>query len=351
MKIIFLLSLFIGTTFQLSQAQSDSLLINQIPVLHSALERIEQRIVEINELQALHNQRFENQADSLELLVSRIEDLTSATNEIAGLISRQQSLVQQQQQQQRDITQLTNQTNLLGNRADSLQTLLTQTQNNMASLADDLGIQIEETGKQAETRILELGSDVEKNRLYWIIATLVILLLGGLMFLFLGKRIKSSHTDIETQIRNTKKSLEEEGLRLDAKLIQVLETQLKVQQEETKRQPDEPAEKIDHSLALKVADEIVRMQKNISRMDAGIKGLKPLEKGIERIQANFAANGYEMVNLMNNEYDERMNIDVINFVEDASLEAGKKVISKIIKPQVNFNGILIQRAQVEVSQN
>ena len=93
------------------------------------------------------------------------------------------------------------------------------------------------------------------------------------------------------------------------------------------------------------------MQKNLSRIDTDIKGLKPLERGIERIKANFAANGYEMVNLLKNEYDERMNIDVINFVEDDTLDSGKKIISKIIKPQVNFKGILIQRAQVEVSQN
>jgi hypothetical protein len=171
------------------------------------------------------------------------------------------------------------------------------------------------------------------------------------MYLFLGKRIKSSQADVETQIKNTKKALEEESLKLDNKLIEVLETQLKVQQEESKNQSTKTSEKLDHSLALKVADEIVRMQKNISRMDADIKGLKPLEKGIERIQSNFAANGYEMVNLLNNEYDERMNIDVINFVEDETIESGKKIISKIIKPQVNFNGILIQRAQVEVSQN
>lgn len=56
------------------------------------------------------------------------------------------------------------------------------------------------------------------------------------MYLFLGKRIKSSQTDVETQIRNTKKSLEEESLKLDNKLIEVLETQLKVQQEESKSQ-------------------------------------------------------------------------------------------------------------------
>ena len=93
------------------------------------------------------------------------------------------------------------------------------------------------------------------------------------------------------------------------------------------------------------------MQKNISRMDEDTKGLKPLLKGIERIRNNFAANGYEMINLLSADYDERMNIDVINFNEDENLPQGKKVITKVIKPQVNYNGIMIQRAQVDVSQN
>lgn len=46
-----------------------------------------------------------------------------------------------------------------------------------------------------------------------------------------------------------------------------------------------------------------------------------------------------------------MNVDVINFIEDDNFEKDIKLITKIIKPQVNFNNKLIQRAQVEVTQN
>ena len=106
--------------------------------------------------------------------------------------------------------------------------------------------------------------------------------------------------------------MEEESIKLDSRLVEVLESQLKLKLEEKQIIPINSNNEIDHSLALKVADEIVRMQKNISKMDNETKGLKPLVKGIERIQANFASNGYEMVNLLNKDYDERMNIDVIN---------------------------------------
>ncbi len=305
--------LIVGATNLFAQAQFDSLLITQIP----ALQR-----------------DFEEEKIKIDDLTSKVQSQQAALNE-----------------QRIDIDNLNVRAVSIVEKYDSLNNILEANRKDINSIAEDLGIKIQETGQQSGTRISELGGDFEKHRLYWIIGTLATLILGSLMYLLLGKRIKSSQTDVETQIRNTKKSLEEEGLRLDNKLIEVLETQLLVQQEESKSQSPTTHEKADHSLALKVADEIVRLQKNISRMDADIKGLKPLEKGIERIQANFAANGYEMVNLLNNEYDERMNIDVINFLEDDSLESGKKIITKVIKPQVNYKGILIQRAQVEVSQN
>jgi hypothetical protein len=196
-----------------------------------------------------------------------------------------------------------------------------------------------------------LDKNVNTNRLYWIIGTLATLLLGGILYWLLGKRIQNSKTDVETQIKNAKKSLEEESIKLDSKLIEVLDTQLKLKQEEKQIVSANSNTEIDHSLALKVADEIVRMQKNISKMDEETKGLKPLVKGIERIQANFASSGYETINLLNKDYDERMNIDVINFITDENLTAGRKIITSVIKPQVNFNGVLIQRAQVDVSQN
>ncbi len=304
-RIIFTVALF-STTVLLAQTQNENPLVNDVTAIQRTIEKQKKEI----------------------------EKLTTKVNSQQTTIS-----------QQRDIVIV------LSGKVDSLWRLTETNQSNINTIAVDLGSKIQKTGQQAETRISELGGDVAKNRLYWIIVTLTILLLGALMYLFLGKRIKSSQADVETQIKNTKKALEEESLKLDKKLIEVLETQLKVQQEEAKKQTTKTPEKADHTLALKVADEIVRMQKNISRMDADINGLRPLERGIERIQANFAANGYEMVNLVNSEYDERMNIDVINFVEDDTLESGKKIISKIIKPQVNFNGTLIQRAQVEVSQN
>lgn len=263
-------------------------------------------------------------------------------------LNNQQSVINQYKS---ELSTLSIKTENQEKRIDSLKTETSQNVQNIKSIADDLGTKIQQTETTAKDSISKLDKDVSTNRLYWIIATLATLLLGGIIYWLLGKRIANSKTDVETQIKNTKTALEEESIKLDSKLVEVLESQLKLKQEEKQITPTNSNIEIDHSLALKVADEIVRMQKNISKMDDETKGLKPLVKGIERIQANFASNGYEMVNLLNKDYDERMNIDVINFVVDENLAIGKKVITKIIKPQVNYNEVLIQRAQVEVSQN
>jgi hypothetical protein len=37
------------------------------------------------------------------------------------------------------------------------------------------------------------------------------------------------------------------------------------------------------------------------------------------------------------------------FKPDATLKRGEQIITRIIKPQVNYNNVIIQEAQVEVS--
>ena len=47
-------------------------------------------------------------------------------------------------------------------------------------------------------------------------------------------------------------------------------------------------------------------------------------------------------------YNEGMKV-VANFIPDESLPEGEEKITRIIKPQVNFKGTMIQSAQIEVS--
>ena len=106
---------------------------------------------------------------------------------------------------------------------------------------------------------------------------------------------------------------------------------------------------IDHSLAKRVADEIIRLQLNLSRMDQSIKGFKQINASVRKLEQSLNSNHYELENLLNQPYDNGMNLQA-SFVENDSLEANEAIITRIIKPQINYKGKLIQAAQVEVSQ-
>ena len=105
----------------------------------------------------------------------------------------------------------------------------------------------------------------------------------------------------------------------------------------------------DHTLALKVADEIVLMERNMSFMDPAIKGYKQLKRSLATLKDKLNAQGYEMPELLGKKFDAGMKLTVVSSFPTDTLPHGEEIISKIIKPQVNFRGKMIQSAQIEVS--
>lgn len=248
--------------------------------------------------------------------------------------------------------QKTDFSNKLAAANDSIKYLRADIENskaNIQTLSSDLGVKIQNNKTTTEKQIQGVQETVSKNTLYWIIAVLGIALLSVLLFGLLRKQVTKNKTDITDNIQQTKKALEEEGVKLDSKLADLLATQMQLMKEERQAVPSSKAEEVNHELALKVADEIIRIQKNLSNMDAETKGLKQLAASVKRIQDNFEANGYELVEMLNKPYDQGMKVTA-NFKPDETLKAGEQIITRIIKPQVNFKGVMIQSAQIEVSQ-
>ena len=277
--------------------------------------------------------------------VSRINSQRQELTELKQNLQNQKNTINQQQS---ELARLNEITKAQDSKIDSLTLLAAKHTENIRIIADDLRSKIQQTETSAKESISKIDKDVSQNRFYWIIATLATLLLGGFLYWLLGRRIATSKTDVETQIKNTKKSLEEESIKLDSKLVEVLESQLKIKNEEKPTSVTTSPTEVDHSLALKVADEIVRIQKNLQQMDSSTKGLKQLSASVKRIEDNFASNGYEVVEMLGKEYNEGMKV-IANFIPSDNLETGKQIITRIIKPQVNFNGEMIQSSQIEVS--
>jgi len=226
---------------------------------------------------------------------------------------------------------------------DSLKQIVNSNSANIKKTADEFGVKIDDSHKIANQSITDLNKTVSQNTLYWIIAILIVVLLVFIVFVLLRKQIFKQKTDLDNNLQDTRKVLEEEGVKLDNKLIEVLETQLKIINSSYSGSEKEA----DQTLALKVADEIIRIQKNLSRMDEKTKGLKQLTASVKRIQDNFASNGYELVEMLGKKYDDGMKASV-TYNPDSEEESG--TIIRIIKPQVNFKDQMIQAAQIEVSE-
>ncbi len=202
----------------------------------------------------------------------------------------------------------------------------------------------------ANKNIQDVETKFQSNA-HWGFGCIVALLILVIAIYFVLHCGISKGTDAISAICAAQSHLEEESMKLDTKLIELLDRQLTIEKNQNSstgitQQIPTP----DHSFALKVADEITRIEKNLSRMDISVKGYKPLVKAIDRIKDNFKANGYEIVTYLGQTYNEGMRINP-EFVIDETLPEGTRIITAVSKPQVHFNGELIQKASVTVSQN
>ena len=200
--------------------------------------------------------------------------------------------------------------------------------------AEKLDSKINETDKNAS----DLNETVSQNRLYWIIAILVVALFVVFVFVLLRKQMSKQKTDSDKELQDKIKSVDEKIVKSYNELLIVIEKLLK-----------ELKKEVNHKFYLKVADEITRIQNNLARMDEKTKGRKQLIASVKRIQDNFASNDYEIVEMLGKKYNEGMKVEA-EFIDDDSLEEGQQIITRIIRPQVNYKGVMIQSAKIVVSQ-
>ena len=193
------------------------------------------------------------------------------------------------------------------------------------------------------------------------IATRTIIVLIGLLlalgliatsYLLLRKKQAKSTEDLSSQVklaldnvRQTEENIVKSDIQLADRLHEVL-IQLKEQAKVTPvvQQNSE----LDHSLPLKLADEIHRMRKRLAALPEDTKGLKPLSKSLERVEDELSEQGYEIIDHTGMEFSENLSIQS-RFIPSDELEQGQSIISKVVTPQVNFKGVLIRMADVEVS--
>tara|TARA_B100000767_G_C19740585_1_gene526004 strand:- start:640 stop:1680 length:1041 start_codon:yes stop_codon:yes gene_type:complete len=232
--------------------------------------------------------------------------------------------------------------------ADSLiKSLMTNEMNTISGGLLKLSDNVTNSRDMMDHTFDDLNQDISSKTIRGLISIIACMALAVGLFYAIRKRLTSSTAMLDGQIAETSSKLQTEQIKLDQKLIELYDSQLSsinlgVQSS------DKSNDELDHTLALTVADEIIRMRNNISYMPEGTKGLKSLFKALQRIQDTFTVNGYEMIEMLNLPYNDGMKV-VANFVPDPELKEGDQIISRIIKPQVNYNGLMVQAAEIEVS--
>lgn len=237
---------------------------------------------------------------------------------------------------------------LLNNTIDSISTIVQSNTLNIQQTADTLGIKISTTESFSKQKYDELDNSLSKSTLYGIIALLFAILISVIVYFFLSKRQRTDKTEVIKQILKTKTILEEEQIKVYSKITEIHQDQLALLKMERENTPigAEP----DHSLAKKVAEEMVKMQMNLAHMDAKIRGHRQLSIAVTNVYDNLRANGYEITELLGKPYKDEMNMEASK-EPDLSLNSGEQKIIRVIKPEILYNGKNIQKAVVIVAYN
>lgn len=271
------------------------------------------------------------------------DDLSKVKSDISSLLSKQSAMQTKISSNRSEIVFLTSQNKFSIQKIDSLKQSISELEDSLYSINN----QLKEANNIIYDNEAQLSSSIQNRSVIGIVILALLFIIGVIVSFLLGKKVNMADSAIEnvreaqSQLQAAQKKLKEESILLDNKLVELIEKKIN-------STPTEAV--VDHSLALKVADEITRIELNLSRMDSSIKGYKQLTKGIERIKNNFLAKGYEITEMLGKPYDEGMRINA-DFVLDESLEPGVRVITSITKPEVLYNGELIQKAIVTITQN
>lgn len=258
-------------------------------------------------------------------------------------------LVERQKEAERKMQVLVKENEVQRLAIDSLQNECKSLEKAQSTDRENINGKIDATDNNV--RNVRINQDQLQSRtLYGVIVVIVVFVIIGCVVYWLTKRIKSGTSTIgdvrraQEALQTAQTKMQEESVKLDNQLLAIVQKQLDASS--ASKITGEP----DHSLVVKLANEIARIETNLSKMDKSVRGYKQLVQAKDRMINNVRANGYEIISLLGQDYNDGMQFPA-RFVPDESLPEGKRIITGMIKMQVNYNGKMIQPAEIVVSQN
>jgi hypothetical protein len=226
--------------------------------------------------------------------------------------------------------------------------------NALESKQTALGGSLDQLSRETEQKTQTIDETITvRSKWYGVAIAILLLLLAG-CYWYLRRRSDASEQTLSVQLKSTldtvrltEEKIAKSDTALADSLFEIL-NKLKLQEMNATVNGQSKPSKIDHHLPLKLADEIHRMRKRIASLPENTKGLLPLQKSIERLESELGEQGYEIVDHTGMAYTENLSVQA-RFVPSDDLVLDQKIISKVVVPQVNFKGVMIRMADIEVS--
>ncbi len=230
---------------------------------------------------------------------------------------------------------------------DSLRAIQQQQTENVRMLADKVGADISDANQKIDKNVSTLSESISSRTWLGALGILITIGLLACTYYMLRRKINNGATTIDKirsaqeGLESAQKSLQEESVKLDSKLVELLDKQL--------IQPHDNMEE-EHKLVLSIATEVVRIEQNLAFMDSKTKGVSNLKNRASAIKATLQSRGYEIPTLIGETYNEGDNMKPTMEL-DEELPVGSHIIRRVMKPMVLFKGKLIQAAEVVVAYN
>ncbi|MCD8203240.1 MAG: hypothetical protein LUD48_06340 [Prevotella sp.] len=274
-------------------------------------------------------------------------DISVPENQFDQLSEEINSLKEKYKAQYKDIRMLNEIISVQQSHIDSLELQVKDNKLQLGSSIDSINV-----AKQGMNTITtKLTSVVNTKFMLAIGLAIIAILLALFAFIFHRKknkkstRLVDSFSDNINQLKAMQISLESKLTDADSKTIELLEKNIEI----TSKVASQPKEQ-DHSLAIAVANELTRIQQNLNYMDSSVKGVSQLKNRAKALLTTLKSKQYDIPEMLGREYHEGDNI-VATMEYNEDLEPGTNRIKRVIKPQVSYNGKLIQAAEVVVEFN
>ena len=146
------------------------------------------------------------------------------------------------------------------NSIDSVQNELSTFNKKIADVGSKLSSEISRADSSSNNKYSTLDKTLANTTIYWVIGLALVFLIAIMIFYFLRKKMRMEKNDLDLRLIKTRKELEEEGIKLDNKLVEILNTQLYILKTD-KKTTTMVVNDVDHSLPLKLPMKLQELRK------------------------------------------------------------------------------------------